>query len=111
MTSAIGIAILAVVGIWLIGGLLARVTGALLVVVGSVGLASTGDANGFLLVTLGAALWLVGHLLFRARRGVWKSALAERVFFAATAFRRNKQYVARVLRCSGATRADPTRAA
>ena len=85
MTSAIGVAILAVAGIWLFGGLLARWTGALLVIAGSVGIASTGDANGFLLVALGAALWLAGHLLYRVRRGIWKSVLAERVFFAATA--------------------------
>ena len=84
MTSAIGVAILGAIGIWLFGGLLARWTGTLLIVAGSVGLASTGDANGFLLATLGAALWLVGHLLYRARRGIWKSAPAERVFFAAT---------------------------
>jgi hypothetical protein len=80
MISAIGIAVLAVIGIWLFGGLLARWSGALLVVVGSAGLATTGDANGFPLVALGAALWLVGHLLYRARRGIWKSALAERVW-------------------------------
>jgi hypothetical protein len=79
MTSAIGVAILAVAGIWLFGGLLARWASALLVVAGSVGIASTGNANGFLLVALGIALWLVGHLLYRMRRGVWKSALAERV--------------------------------
>lgn len=48
MTSAIGVAILVVAGIWLFGGLLARWTGALLVVAGPVGIASTGDANGFL---------------------------------------------------------------
>lgn len=84
MTSAIGVAILAITGIWLFGGPLARWTGILLVVAASVGIASTGNANGFLLVTLGAALWLVGHLLYRVRRGIWKSALAERVFFAAT---------------------------
>ncbi|HMJ72843.1 MAG TPA: site-specific integrase [Solirubrobacterales bacterium] len=70
MTSAIGVAILVVAGIWLFGGLLARWAGALFIVAGSVGLASTGDADGFLLVALGIALWLVGHLLYRMRRGV-----------------------------------------
>ena len=79
MTSAIGIAILVVAGVWLFGSLLARWAGVLLVVAGSAGLASTGDANGLLLVALGAALWLVGHCLYRMRRGAWKSALVERV--------------------------------
>lgn len=79
MTSAIGVAILVVAGIWLIGRLLARWAGALLIAAGSVGLAITGNANGLLLVALGIALWLVGHLLYRMRRGAWKSALAERL--------------------------------
>jgi hypothetical protein len=70
MTSAIGVAILAVAGIWIFGGLLARWAGVLLALVGSVGLASTGDANGFLLLVFGTALWLAGHLLFRMRRGI-----------------------------------------
>jgi len=89
MTSTIGVAILGVIGIWLFGGLLARWTGALLVVAGSAGLATTGDPSGLLLVALGVLLWLAGHLLYRARRGVWKSLPAERVFLAANAFRRN----------------------
>ncbi len=79
MTSAIGVAILVVAGIWLFGSLVARWAGVLLVIAGSAALASTGDANGLLLITLGAALWLAGHLLHRIRRGAWKSALAERV--------------------------------
>jgi hypothetical protein len=71
MTSAIGVAILVVVGIWLFGSLLARWAGVLLV------------------VALGVLLWLAGHLLYRIRRGVWKSVSAERVFSAATAGWRN----------------------
>lgn len=85
MISAIGVAILAIAGIWLFGSLLARWTGVLLVIAGSVGIASTGDANGLPLVALGTLLWLAGHLLYRARRGIWKSLPAERVFVAATA--------------------------
>ena len=82
MTSEIGVAILVVAGIWLFGSLLARWAGVLLVVAGSVGIASTGNANGFLLVALGIALWLIGHCLYRMRRGAWKSALAERLCLA-----------------------------
>jgi hypothetical protein len=80
MTSAIGVTILAVVGTWLFGGLLARWAGALLVVAGAAGLATTDDPNGPLLVALGVLLWLAGHLPYRARRGIWKNALAERVW-------------------------------
>jgi hypothetical protein len=82
MTSAIGVAILVVVGTWLFGSLLARWAGALLVVAGSVGLASTGNSSGLFLVALGALLWLLGHLLYRVRRGIWKSALVERLCLA-----------------------------
>lgn len=82
MTAAIGIAILVVAGIWLLGGLLARWAGVLLVAAGSVGLASTGNADGFFIVALGTVLWLVGHCLYRIRRGLWKSALAERLCLA-----------------------------
>jgi hypothetical protein len=67
MTSAIGVAILALAGIWLLGSLLARWSGALLVVAGLVGIAITGDANGLLLIVLGTVLWLGGHLLYRVR--------------------------------------------
>jgi hypothetical protein len=82
MTSEIGVTILVAAGIWLFGGLLARWAGVLLAAAGSVGLARTGEADGFLLLALGAALWLTGHLLYRMRRGVWKSALAERLCLA-----------------------------
>ena len=83
MTSSIGVAILAAIVIWLFGGLLARWAGALLVVVGAAGLASTGDANGLFLVALGTLLWLAGHLLYRVRHSFWKSPLAERLCLVA----------------------------
>ncbi len=83
MTSAIGVAILAIAGIWLFGSLLARWAGVLLAVAGSAGLASIDDSNGLLLVALGALLWLAGHLLYRVRRGFWKSPLAERLCLVA----------------------------
>jgi hypothetical protein len=76
MISAVGVAILAV---WLFGSLLARWVGALLVVAAAAGLASTNDPGGLFLLMLGAALWLAGHLLYRMRRGAWKSVLAERL--------------------------------
>lgn len=80
--SALGTAILAVLGLWLFGGLLARIASALLVLAGAVGLATVGDANGFLLVALGAVMWWAGQLHYAARHGTWKSVLAERLFAA-----------------------------
>lgn len=79
MISALGIAILAVLGAWLLGGLVLRVGGALLLFGGAVGLAAAGNANGLLVVALGAALWLAGHLHYALRHGAWKSALAGRI--------------------------------
>jgi hypothetical protein len=78
--SLLGTAILAALGFWLFGGFALRTGGALLVLAGAVGLASTGDANGLLLVALGAVLWWAGHLHYALRRGAWKSALAQRLF-------------------------------
>ena len=40
------------------------------------------ENDGLLLVALGAALWLAGHLHYRALRGVWKSTLVERLCLA-----------------------------
>lgn len=90
--SALGTAILAVLGFWLLGGFLARAGGALLVLVGAVGLAATGDANGALVLLAGAALWWFGHLHHALRHDVWKSALAGDVFaLLEAAWRRVRQ--------------------
>jgi len=78
--SAIGSALLAALGFWIFGGFALRLGGALLVIAGAAGLAITGDANGLLLVALGAAAWWAGHLHYALRHGAWRSALAGRAF-------------------------------
>jgi hypothetical protein len=78
--SAIGVALLLAIGFWVFGGFALRLGGALLVVVGAVGLATAGEANGLLLIALGIAAWLTGHLHYALRRGAWKSVLARRAF-------------------------------
>lgn len=83
--SAIGTALLAVICFWLFGGFALRLGGALLVLVGAVGLATTGNANAILLVTLGIAAWWTGHLHYALRHGAWKSALARRATEGVTA--------------------------
>jgi hypothetical protein len=88
MTSAIGIAILVVAGIWLFGSLLARWAGALLVAAGSVGLASTGDANGLLLVHLALRYGWLG-ICSIGRVAASGSMLAERACLVATAIWRS----------------------
>jgi len=83
--SAIGTALPAVICFWIFGGFALRLGGALLVLVGAVGLATTGNANAILLVTLGVAAWWTGHLNYALRHGAWKSALARRATEGITA--------------------------
>lgn len=60
--SAIGILILALLGFWFLGGLLLRVGGVLLVLVGAMDLAVTGDAGAVIPLTVGAGLWFAGRI-------------------------------------------------
>ena len=71
--SAVGTGLLAAIGFWIFGGFALRLGGALLVIAGAASLAITGDANGLLLIALGAAAWWAGHLHYTLRRGAWKS--------------------------------------
>jgi hypothetical protein len=66
--SAIGILILALLGFWFLGGLLLRVGGVLLVLVGAMGLAVTGDASAVIPLTAGTCLWLAGRFHRAVRR-------------------------------------------
>ena len=66
--SAIGILILALLGFWFLGGLLLRVGGVLLVLVGAIGLAVTGNPSAVIPLTAGACLWLAGRLHRTVRR-------------------------------------------
>jgi hypothetical protein len=65
--SAIGILILALLGFWFLGGLLLRVGGVLLVLLGAMGLAVTGNASGVIPLAVGACLWFAGRLHYAAR--------------------------------------------
>jgi hypothetical protein len=80
MISVLGIVLLVALGAWFFGGFVLRVGGALLILAGAFGLAATGGASGLLLVALGTVLWWIGHLHYALRHGVWKSALAARVY-------------------------------
>jgi hypothetical protein len=80
IVTTIGIAILAAIGFWLIGGIVLRVGGVLIALVGAVGLVLNGNANGMLVFAIGVTLWLAGHWHFALRHHEYKSPLAERVF-------------------------------
>jgi hypothetical protein len=65
---------------WLLGGLVARVGGLLLILVGAANLALDPDAEAALLVGAGAATWLFGHWHYALRHHAYKSPLARYVF-------------------------------
>lgn len=88
MIAEIGAMILAAAGIWLFGGVLARLAGILLVLAGALTLTATGQAGALFPVAAGALLWLAGHLHYRVRFGFWKSALAERICLLLLAWHR-----------------------
>jgi hypothetical protein len=80
--SPAGFAVLlavAALAVWLLGGVVLRVGGWIVMIVGVVGLMSGQGlaAVGFLL--LGCVMWLVGHLHYALRHGAYKSPLAGRV--------------------------------
>lgn len=78
--AALGLTLLALIGFWLFGGLLLRMGGAILALVGVAGLALTGDPEALFCVAIGAAFWLAGHWHYTLRHLEYKSPLARYVF-------------------------------
>lgn len=66
--------------LWLIGGLLLRIGGLLLTVAGGLGVGLAHNANGILVLAIGAVLWLAGHWHYALRHHEYKSPLAGCVF-------------------------------
>lgn len=65
---------------WLLGGLVARVGGLLLVLVGAANLAFDPGVGAALLIGAGATIWLFGHWHYALRHHAYKSPLARYVF-------------------------------
>lgn len=78
--AALGLVLIALLGFWLLGGLLLRIGGTTLALVGVSGLALTGDPEALVCVGVGAALWLAGHWHYALRHHEYKSPLASYVF-------------------------------
>jgi hypothetical protein len=78
--TTLGIALLALIGLWLLGGLLLRIGGAVLALAGVAGLALAGDAWALVCVAIGAVLWLAGHWHYALRHHEYKSPLARHLF-------------------------------
>ncbi len=80
MLAIIGIAIIAAVALWLLGGVFLRVGGVILALVGAVSLITLGNPWALLVVLIGFAMWLAGHWHFALRYHEYKSPLAQRIF-------------------------------
>ena len=78
---AIGIAIIACVGFWMVGGVLLRAAGLVVAALAALNLALVGNAAAILLFVVGLALWLVGHWHYALRHHEYKSPLARRIFY------------------------------
>lgn len=78
-----GIAILGgLSALWLLGGVMLRIGGLLLVLAGGIGVGLQHDANGLLVLLIGALLWLAGHWHYALRHHEYKSPLAGYVFLS-----------------------------
>ena len=78
---AFGIAIIACVGFWMVGGVLLRAAGLVVAALAALNLALVGNAAAILLFVVGLALWLVGHWHYALRHHEYKSPLARRFFY------------------------------
>jgi hypothetical protein len=73
-------AILAALGVWLLGGIVLRAGGAALAIGGLLIVALTGSLATTALAVVGAVTWLAGHWLFAFRHHYFRSPLARRMF-------------------------------
>jgi hypothetical protein len=81
LVGVIALVALAALVAWLVGSIVLRLVGGLLIVVGLFGTISAGDVLGLIvMLTLGLAGWLAGHWLFAFRHHYYAGAIAERVF-------------------------------
>lgn len=80
LASLVACAILAALGVWLLGGVVLRVGGAALAIGGLLIVALTGSLATAALAVVGAVTWLSGHWLFAFRHHYLRSPLARRVF-------------------------------
>ena len=83
LLSLLATGVLVALGAWLLGGVVLRVGGVLMVAVGLLSTAATGSPSAALLTLLGAVAWLCGQWMFGLRHHCFSSSLARRVFHEA----------------------------
>jgi len=83
LLSLLATGVLVALGFWLLGGIVLRVGGVLLVAVGLLSTAATGSPSAALATVLGGLAWLAGQWLVGLRHHYLSSPLARRVFHEA----------------------------
>jgi hypothetical protein len=78
--TLVGVALIAIVGLWIFGGVFLRVAGIVFAFAGAISLITLGDPAALFMVVLGFAMWLAGHWHFALRHHEYKSPLARRIF-------------------------------
>jgi hypothetical protein len=78
--TVIGIAIIAVVGFWILGGFFLRAAGIVFAFTGAIALIILHDPVALFMLVLGFVMWLAGHWHFALRHHAYKSPLAQRIF-------------------------------
>ena len=74
--TVIGIAIIAVIGFWILGGIFLRAGGIVFAFAGVVALITLHDPVALFMLVLGFVMWLAGHWHFALRHHAYKSPLA-----------------------------------
>ncbi len=83
LLSLLATGVLVALGFWLLGGIVLRVGGVLVVAVGLLSTTATGLPSAALATVLGGLAWLAGQWLFGLRHHYFSSPLARRVFHEA----------------------------
>ena len=83
LLSLLATGVLVALGVWLLGGIVLRVGGVLMVAVGLLSTTVTGSPSAAPLTLLGMVAWLCGQWLYGARHHCFRSPLARRVFYEA----------------------------
>ena len=77
MIEPVGLAVAAILALWLAGGVALRALAWIAILSGALLLGIFGDSGGFALVVAGAGVWTVGQVHFAIRHRTWKSPLVE----------------------------------
>jgi hypothetical protein len=81
LIATLAVIALIALGVWLLGSIVLRIAGVLIVLAGLVA-AVQGQSGGLLVVAIGAVAWAPGHWLYAYRHHAYRSPLARRLFLS-----------------------------